>query len=175
MIDSEGRLWGRFNLLDLLTVVVLAGAVLGFGLAKAGRAGIKAKVRGSAVAEVDCLIMGQVEDPTSLIKPGDKTFITLRNVPYNSVRVEAVKASPAMVAVPQPDGTVKALPNPADVFGENILVTIREKATLTDDGLVFGDSKVKVGTPIDLEGYRYRLHGQVVGVHILPANAPIAN
>ena len=167
MIDSQGRLFGRFNLLDLMTVVVLAGAVLGFGLAKAGRAGIRAQIRGTAVAEVDCYIRGPVENVASLIKPGDKTFITLRNVPYNAVRIIAVKATPQLIGVPQPNGSLKAEPDPGDPLGEDILITIRDQARLTDDGAVFGDSKVKVGTPIDLEGYRYRLHGTIVGVRLL--------
>ncbi len=170
MIDSEGRLFGRFNLLDLLAVLVLAGAVLGFGLAKAGRAGIHSKIRGHAIAEVDCYIRGPIENP-ALIKPGEKTFITLRNVPYNSVRIVAVKETPQLIAVPQPNGTVKGLPDPGDPLGKDILVTIRDKAQMTDDGVVFGDSKVKVGTPIDLEGYRYRLHGSIVDVRISPIKA----
>ncbi|MBU6428968.1 MAG: DUF4330 family protein [Cyanobacteria bacterium REEB65] len=170
MIDSEGRLFGRINILDVVLVVVLAGILGGFGLAKAGRAGIHAHVKGTAIAEVDCYIRGAIEDPASLIKPGDKTFVTLRNVPYSAVEVIAVKVSPKLVAVPQPDGSLKAMPDPAEPLSQDVLVTIRDRAHLTDDGIVFGDSKVKVGTPIDLEGYRYRLHGAIVDVRTVPAS-----
>ena len=171
MIDSEGRLFGRLNILDLLTVAVLAIAVLGFGLARAGRAGVHAKIKGEALAQVTCFIRSSVTDPTGLVKPGDRTFITLRNVPYSSVRVTAVKITPKMTAVAMPDGTIKSVPDPSDPLAKDILITIREKAHLTDDGIVFGDSKVKVGTPIDLEGFRYRLHGAIVDVRTVTATA----
>jgi len=35
---------------------------------------------------------------------------------------------------------------------------------VTDDGLVLGDSKIKVGVPIELEGFKYRLKGSIIDV-----------
>lgn len=165
MIDAEGRLFGRINLLDLGIVLVLVLAILGFGLARAGRAGINAKVKGQTPVEVDLFIRGSIQDPDSLIKKGDKTFITLRNVPYSAVSVVNVSHRRKTISVPAPDGkSVTALPDPSEPFGKDIVVTIREQGMVTDDGVVFGDSKIKVGTPIEIEGFKYRLKGSIVDV-----------
>ena len=75
------------------------------------------------------------------------------------------QARPKSTAVPAPDGkSVLALPDPSEPFGKDLVVTIREKALRTEDGFVFGDSKVKVGTPIELEGFSYRLRGSIVDI-----------
>lgn len=165
MIDAEGRLFGRINLLDLSILLVVALAILGFGLAKAGRAGINAKVTGNTPVEVDLFIRGSIQDPDSLIKKGEKTFITLRNVPYSAVTVVSVTSRRKTITVQAPDGkSVTALPDPSEPFGKDIVVTIREQGAVTDDGVVFGDSKIKVGTPIEIEGFKYRLKGSIVDV-----------
>ncbi|MBM3266242.1 MAG: DUF4330 domain-containing protein [Candidatus Sericytochromatia bacterium] len=165
MIDAEGRLFGRINLLDLGLVVLLSLAILGFGLAKAGRAGLNAKIKGKTAVEVDCFIRGSIADPDSLFRKGDKTFITLRNVPYSAVEVVAIRSSKRTITVPTADGkAVVAVPDPSEPFSRDILVTIREQGAVTDDGVVFGDSKIKVGTPIELEGFKYRLKGSIVDV-----------
>ncbi len=165
MIDAEGRLFGRINLLDLGIVLVLALAILGFGLARSGRAGISAKVKGQTPVEVDLFIRGSIQDPDSLIKKGDKTFITLRNVPYSAVTVVAVTSRRRTLSFPSPDGkSVMALPDPSEPYGKDMLITIRQQGAVTDDGVVFGDSKIKVGTPIEIEGFKYRLKGSIVDV-----------
>ncbi|MBI6546393.1 MAG: DUF4330 domain-containing protein [Cyanobacteria bacterium NC_groundwater_1444_Ag_S-0.65um_54_12] len=167
IIDSEGRLFGRINIIDIGILLVLLLALLGAMLARAGYAGINAKVKGTAVVEVDCLIRGSLLRPADLFKAGDRTFITLRNVPYSSVAVVAIHSQSRMIAVPSPDGkAVTALPDPTEPYGKDLLVTIRERAALTDDGVVFGDSKVKVGVPIELEGFKYRLKGSIVDIRI---------
>lgn len=167
MIDSEGRLFGRVNLLDLGILLVLAVALVAFGLTRSGKAGIHAKVEGTTMAEIDCFIRGSIGDPAGLMKAGDKTFITLRNVPYSAVEVVKVTSKPKSISVPSADGkSVIALPDPAEPYGADMLVTIREKATVTDDGVVFGDSKVKIGTPIELEGFKYRLRGSIIDVRV---------
>lgn len=165
MIDSEGRLFGRINLLDLAVVFVLALAVLAFGLARAGRTGISAKVKGQTVVEVDCFIRGSILQPESLLKSGEKTFVTLRNVAYSAVAIKAVQFNRRMFTIPARDGiSAIAVPDPSEPFSKDILVTLRESASITDDGVVFGDSKIKVGTPIEIEGFKYRLKGSIIDV-----------
>ncbi|MEB3238101.1 MAG: DUF4330 domain-containing protein [Candidatus Sericytochromatia bacterium] len=169
---SENAPRTRLNPLDLTVLAVLFVALGAFGAAKAGKTGIAAKVRGETIVEIDCFIRGSVAHPERLLKPGDKTFITLRNVPYSAVMVSAVQARPKGTSVPSADGRrVVSLPDPSEPFGKDIVVTIREKAMLTDDGVVFGDSKVKVGTPIEIEGFAYRLRGSIVDVRTTGAAA----
>ena len=46
-------------------------------------------------------------------------------------------------------------------------MTLREKAQLTDDAIVLGGNKIKVGVPIDIEGFKYRLRGSIVDVRLV--------
>ncbi|MEB3299542.1 MAG: DUF4330 domain-containing protein [Candidatus Sericytochromatia bacterium] len=167
---SEATFRHRLNVLDLTVLGVLVIALGAFGAAKAGKTGLARKVKGETTVEIDCFIRGAIAHPERLMKAGDKTFITLRNVPYSSVFISAVQARPKGEAIPSADGKrLVALPDPSEPFGKDLVVTIREKATLTDDGVVFGDSKIKVGTPIEIEGFAYRLRGSIVDVRTFGA------
>lgn len=153
------------NPIDIGVIAVLAVMALGFYLVKTGRAGIAHVIRGKGVAQVDLLIHGGVEDPR-VIKAGDKTFITIRNQPYAPVRIVSVKITPHMITMETPQGP-QAVPDVADPYFRDILMTIQDKATLTSDGVVFGGNKIKDGVPIEVEGYKYRLMGTIVDVRLL--------
>lgn len=157
----------RFNVVDLAVVVMVVAMGAGFWTVKTGHAGINKVVKAEGVAEVDLFIRGSIAD-TNIFKLGDKPFITLRNQPYAPVEIVAIKVTPRKIAVPSLDGkSVNAMPDPSEPFGKDVVLTIREKAMLTDDAIVFGGSKVKIGVPIDLEGFKYRLKGSIVDVRLV--------
>ncbi|HBN09842.1 MAG TPA: pyruvate/2-oxoglutarate dehydrogenase complex,dihydrolipoamide dehydrogenase (E3) component [Cyanobacteria bacterium UBA8530] len=166
-MDAQGRLWGRLNVVDLALVVMAVGFCSGFLFVKTGHAGINKVIKGEGIAEVDLFVRGSIKDP-ELFKVGEKPFITLRNQPYAPVEIVKVSVSPKKVAIPSPDGkSVSAFPDPTEPFGKDVVLTIREKATITDDAIVFGGCKIKVGVPIDLEGFKYRLKGSIVDVRLV--------
>ncbi|MNT41893.1 hypothetical protein D3C72_1782770 [compost metagenome] len=37
----------------------------------------------------------------------------------------------------------------------------------TEDGIIWGGQKLKVGVPIDVEGFKYRLRGSVLDVRMV--------
>jgi hypothetical protein len=39
----------------------------------------------------------------------------------------------------------------------------------TEDGIIWGGQKLKVGVPIDVEGFKYRLRGSVLDVRMVDA------
>lgn len=165
MIDQEGRLFGRVNLLDLMVLVVLVAFLVGAGLARAGKAGVNQQLRGEAMAEFDLFIRGSVTDP-GIFKEGEKTFVTIRNQPYAALTIRRVRVMPRTITVPVPGG-VKAYPDPSEPLGKDIVLTLREKAQLTDDAIVLGGNKIKVGVPIDIEGFKYRMRGSIVDVRLV--------
>lgn len=162
--DVDKKTWFGINPVDLGLAVVVVGLAGGYLLAKRGHVGLRHVIKGHGVADVDLLIHGNVEDP-SVFKAGEKTFITIRNQPYAPVAIIAAKVTPHMLTFPTPGGA-RAFPDVADPMDRDILLTIRDKATLTDDGVVFGGSKVKVGVPIEVEGYKYKLTGSIVDVRL---------
>lgn len=165
MIDAQGKLFGRVNVLDLLLLVVVFVSALGLVLAKTGNAGVNQVLKGEGTAEIDLFFRGSIADP-GMFKVGESTFITIRNQPHASLKIVGVKVTPKMITVPAPGG-VKAYPDPSEPFGKDVVLTVREKAQFTDDAVIMGGQKIKVGTPIEVEGFKYRLRGSIVDVRVV--------
>jgi hypothetical protein len=123
--------------------------------------------------EVDVMVRGLTSsDPEGLfntIKSSETTNIIIRNQPYGQVKVKGAQLLPRSTAVPQPDGTVKALPDPRPELNYTVdmLITLEGDAQITETGPVFGNSKVKVGTPIELDGDLYNFNTSAVDVRVL--------
>ncbi|MEO1296303.1 MAG: DUF4330 domain-containing protein, partial [Cyanobacteria bacterium J06636_16] len=139
-----------------------------------GTGGSVAQVGGNTKpVEVDVMVRGlTVSDPQGLfdtLKESETTSIIIRNQPYGKVKIKDVKQLPRSQAVPQPDGTVKAFddPRPELQYTIDMLITLADSAVITENGPVFGNSKVKIGTQIEIEGELYDFYTSTVGVRIL--------
>ena len=51
-------------------------------------------------------------------------------------------------------------------YSSDMLMTLGGNANITDDGPVLGNNKIKIGTPIELEGQTYRFNATIVEVRI---------
>jgi hypothetical protein len=105
-----------------------------------------------------------------LFKAGNKSFITIRNVPYTSLKIIKVFRSPLQIVLPDPANPSKAVAvtDLAEPYTYNFTVTLKDKAFITNDGPVIGGNKIKIGLIVTLEGSDYRLNGLVSGLRILP-------
>lgn len=111
------------------------------------------------------------------IKTGDKTFITIRNVPYTELEVTDVKMDNKKVVVPlnkakEPFIVTNDL---GQVAMYDILVTIVDTAKITKDGAVVGGNKIKIGLPVTLEGENYKFNGNISNVQVIQDNAHFKN
>ena len=63
-------------------------------------------------------------------------------------------------------GAVFSIKDPSrhDIY--NLSVTLKDDAIITPDGAVIGGNKIKIGLPITIEGFNYRLNGIVSDVRI---------
>lgn len=173
ILDSKGRLFGKVNILDLgaalvmLLVAVAVFLVPGTSGSSVARLGVQTEP-----VQVDTIVRGlTVSDPAALVQSlqeSKKVNVIIRNQPYGELDVVGVKQLPRSVAVPQPDGTVISLPDPRPEldFTLDMMITLAGDAQITDDGPVLGNNKVKVGTPLELEGQTFRFNAPVVGVRI---------
>jgi hypothetical protein len=153
IVDSQGRLFNKINLLDIGAALVILLVILGVLLPSTR---IAAQLGGTVKpVEVDIIVRNVGSD--ALIKPGDKTSIIIRNQPYGEVRIKEVKNLPKNVPVPQNDGSVKSFPDPRpeSALTKDYVVTVTGNAQITKDGPVLGNNKVKAGTKIELEGLTY--------------------
>jgi len=104
------------------------------------------------------------------IKVGDKTFISIRNVPYTDLKVINSIIDTKKVIMPNPSGNTPftLVQDFSQVFMYDIIVTVVDNAKITKDGAVVGGNKIKMGLPITLEGKNYKFNGTVSDVEILP-------
>jgi Domain of unknown function (DUF4330) len=169
ILDSKGRLFGKVSVLDIGAGLIILMAIAGllFGNSAAQVSGTFKPI------EVDVIVRGlTARNPQELVKAlaeQKKTKIIIRNQPYGEVDVLKVINLPRTVAVPQPDGSVKPFPDPRPElqYTVDMMITLGGDAQITEDGPVLGNNKIKLGTPMELEGLTYRFSSPVVGVRIL--------
>jgi hypothetical protein len=156
IIDSQGRLFGKVSILDIGAVLILLLVVVGIFFFPGTSGSVAQFGAATKPVEVDVFVrsIGATSPP---LKAGEKTNLIVRNQPYGEIQVKDVKELARNVIVPQPDGSVKALPDPRPeaALTRDFLVTVAGKAQMTKDGPVLGNNKIKIGTRIELEGPTY--------------------
>jgi predicted RecA/RadA family phage recombinase len=164
IVDEKGRVFGKVSLLDVgagaIIAMVTAGVLLLPG--KSGNAN-----KGGKPIEVDVIVRGlNTVDAKNMLKEGEKVNVIIRNEPSGSIDIKKIEYLPRNVTVPQPDGSVKALPDPRPEmrFSTDFIMTLSGNAEVTEDGIVFGNKKVKVGTTLELEGKAYNFNSSVITV-----------
>lgn len=170
IVDAKGRLFGKLSLLDLGAALIILAVFVGIFVFP-GTSGSVAQVGEVKPIEVEMIVRGlSVLDPDALVQElaeTQKTKIIIRNQPRDNVEIKSVEPLVRQVIVPQPDGSVKALPDPRqpdESFSLDLRLTFTDKAQITDDGAVLDGQKVKIGTPIEVEGQTYNFKGSVMGV-----------
>ncbi|MDJ0590369.1 MAG: DUF4330 domain-containing protein [Pleurocapsa sp. MO_226.B13] len=177
IVDSKGRLFGKLSLLDLAAAGVIVLVVVGIfffpgtpltnsivAQTKLKPIEVEVLVRGLGVANLDGLIEEFEQD-----KQAD---IVIRNQPAGKVEIVSSQLLPRTTPVPQPDGTVKALPDPRPEITmlRDMLITLGGRAEITNTGFVLGGSKkIKIGSSIQLQGNTYDFNGTVIAIK--PKNA----
>ncbi|MCG9890245.1 MAG: DUF4330 domain-containing protein [Thermosynechococcaceae cyanobacterium MS004] len=169
-LDKKGRLFGKISVLDLslvcLLLLVLVGTLLIPG--RSGQSVVQAQLNTKPV-EIDAIVIGlNASNPNDILKAGDTTSIIIRNQPYGEIRLKKVQPLPKTVTASQPDGTVKAFPDPRPEsrYSNNFVLTLEGKGQLTKEGPVLGNIPVKVGVPLDLDGKLYNFRASIIDVRV---------
>ncbi|QIZ69970.1 DUF4330 domain-containing protein [Oxynema aestuarii] len=172
ILDSKGRLFGKISVLDLGAALVIVFVIIGIFFFP-GQTGSVAQVGVTTKpVEVDLIVRGlSVRDPQALLeefREKGKTNIIIRNQPHGAVDVKSIELLTKTLAIPQPDGSVKALPDPRqeESFSSNLMITLGGRAQITENGPVLGNNKLKIGTPVELEGLTYNFNASVIDVRI---------
>lgn len=174
IIDSKGRILGKLSILDIGAAGVILLVVIGifFYPGTPVTQSIVAQTNVKSI-EVNVLVRGlSVENFEGLKQEfnDEKTAsIVIRNQPAGKVEIKSTQLLPRTTPVPQPDGTVKALPDPRPEVEmiKDMILTLGGKAQITDSGAVLDNTKkVKVGMPIRLEGNNYDFNGSIISVNV---------
>lgn len=173
LLDEQGRLFGKISILDLGAAATIALAIIGIFVVP-GPTGSNtiAQVKTQPI-EVDILVQGlRVRDPADLqtkLQASETTEIIIRNQPFGKVDLLASEFFPRTVEVPQADGSVVAQPDPrpGEQFTSDWKITVGGAAQITENGAVLGNSKVKIGITVELEGFDYNFRGSIIDVRVL--------
>lgn len=171
IIDSKGRLFGKVSILDVGAIIVILLVFIGIFIIP-GPTGSIAQVGNSNQEKIliELLVRGlSVKDPQALIAEFNnktKTNIIIRNEPSGQLTIESAEQLINTVAVPQPDGSVKALPDPRPevAFSTDMILTMVGEGQMSDDGAIIANQKIKMGTIIELDGTNYNFRGSVINV-----------
>jgi len=172
IIDSKGRLFGKLSLLDLAAAAVILLVFIGVfffpgtpltkslvAQTKQQPVEVKVLVRGLSVASFDDLVKEFEREK--------KADIIIRNQPAGKVEIISSQILPRTTPVPQPDGSVKALPDPRPEVEiiKDVIMTLKSNAEVTKSGVLLGSSKkVKIGSSIQLQGSIYDFSGTIIAI-----------
>lgn len=172
ILDSQGRLFGKVSILDLGAALVILLVLVGIFFFP-GTSGSIAQVNvKTKPVEVDLIVRGlNVRDPQQLFDrgftKGGKTNIIIRNQPHGQIDIKSVQQLPRTMLISQPDGSLKEFTDPREnQFSTDLLLTLGGKAQISDSGPVIGNSKLKIGTPVELEGFNYNFNATVIDLRI---------
>lgn len=161
----------KFKIIDLIIILAVVFSLgVGFLTYKHFRQTADKQIESTSKIGFQVYLRGvTITSGVSPIRPGEKTFISIRNVPYTDLKILNVKIQPKKILMPNPNKTPPfvIVDDLSQMFMYDILVAIEDTAKITKDGAVVGGNKMKIGLPITLEGKDYKLNGTVSNVQIL--------
>ena len=160
----------NFHLVDILIVFgVIIALIVGVMTTKHFRQTADKQIEATSPITFQVFLRGvTVTGEDFPIKANDKTFITIRNVPYTELSVLNVSSEARKTAIASSKAVdqyilVKDPTQPA-IF--DAVVTITDTAKITKDGAVVGGNKIKMGLPVTLEGGSYKFNGTISDVRV---------
>jgi hypothetical protein len=171
LIDPKGRLFGKISVLDVAAGLILLLVFLSLFVFPNTSVTKSIAQTATKPIEVDVIVRGlSVKDSEALFQQfeTEKTNIIIRNQPAGEAEITNIDRLPRTIAVPQPDGSVKALPDPRPeaAYSVDMILTLAGQAQVTETGPVLGGQKVKVGTLIELEGTEYNFNTSTIDVRV---------
>ena len=160
----------KLRIVDYIIIVLLiiAGLVSAFTITQKRQTAGKRIEATSKISFTVCVRGMTYTGEDMPLKAGEKTFITIRNVPYSELDIADVKIEKRKQMMPALNG--KSFVAVEDVSLTGVydgLVTLNDTAKITKDGAVVGGNKIKIGLPITLEGQNYRFSGTVSDLKIV--------
>ena len=164
----------NIKIVDIIVVIgILIMLFIGFITYKNLRQTASGQIETNAKVAFHVFLRGVTLTGSEIpFKAGEKTFITIRNVPYSNVDILDVKAQARKTIVPsfKTKEQFILIDDAGQVNMFDIVVVLTDTAKITKDGAVIGGNKVKIGVPITLEGLSYKLSGTVSDIRILIDN-----
>lgn len=156
----------KLSFIDLIIIAgVIIALVVGIFTAKHMRQTADKQIEATSKITFQVFLRGvTVTGEQFPIKAKDKTFITIRNVPYTELNVLDAKSEPRKTFSPATKELLVNDPSQPAIF--DAIITITDTAKITKDGAVVGGNKIKMGLPVTLEGETYKFNGTISDVRV---------
>lgn len=165
LINQSGQLFGKINVIDFLGVALAGFIALGILAVQSGFHQTSGQmIQGEGDINYTIYIRNLKTLQPDLFTPGKKLSITIRNQPRGEVQILDVKRNPRRNTFMAPNGQLKTIEDPADPYGYDYLITLKDHAMFTHEGYVTEGIKVKIGLNIEVEGKQYRVPGTIVAI-----------
>lgn len=152
------------GLAAVAALAALAGAIWSPKLAN-GLARATGSIETIALSvDVRHLYLDQPESFFAAVREDDTVSIVIRNQPAGRVALLAVDDITQPLLDLLPDGRVVQVPDPTAGRPLHARFQLQAEAEMTASGVVVAGTKLKIGTPIELEGRLYRVNGVVSGL-----------
>lgn len=155
-----------YVIIVVIIAIIVIGALAYLGKNKFSKSPVEATKK---IAFQVMMKSVSVTDTQPPFKIGDESFITIRNVPYTKLEIIDVAFQPKKTVIPVNDAKQPFIV--ADDYSQpyqyDFVVSLIDDAKITKDGPVVGGNKIKIGMPIVLEGFNYRIGGTVSNVQII--------
>ncbi len=167
------NIFGKFNIVDIIIILgVIIALFVGVLTTKHFRQTADKQIEATSPITFQVFLRGvTVTGEEFPIKEADKTFITIRNVPYTELDVVEVSSEPRQTFSPVSKNVL--VPDPAQPAIFDAIVTITDTAKITKDGAVVGGNKIKMGLPVTLEGKKYKFNGTISDVRVSTTDSDV--
>lgn len=163
----------KFRPVDIIIVAgVIIALLVGFFTYKNFRQTASKQIEATSKISFQVFIRGVTLTGNEIpFRANEKTFISIRNVPYSDLDILDVKAEHKKTVLPILNSKKFIIvddASQANMF--DIVVTLSDTAKITKDGAVVGGNKIKMGLPITLEGKDYKFNGTVSDLKLMPVD-----
>ena len=162
---------GKFNIVDIIIIIgVVIALLVGIFTMKHFRQTADKQIEATSPISFQVFLRGvTVTGKDFPVKAGEKTFITIRNVPYTELQVNGIAYTPRQTAVAstKTEKQYVLIDDPAQPAVYDAVVSITDTAKITKDGAVVGGNKIKMGLPVTLEGENYKFNGTISDVRVV--------
>lgn len=172
-MDKIKELLKKVKIVDFIIIgFVLIALIIGFCTYKGFRQTADKQIEATSKVVFKVYMRGVTFSGEDIpFVKGDKTFISIRNVPYSDLEIVDVKADRRKIVLPTLNSkkVVIVVEDVAQPDLYDVIVTLTDTAKITKDGAVVGGNKIKMGLPITLEGSNYRFTGSISDIKIIDA------
>lgn len=167
-IDPKGRVLGKISVLDLGALIILIVAIASVLFFPGKQVGSVVQLGNTPTVpvEVDMIIRGISTRSLDPFVAGGQANLIIRNQTYGQVDVLKVEDVSREIPLVMPDGEIRFIPDP-EPFRKDVVMTLQGQGQKTDDSIVLGNNKVKIGMSLELETFDYNIRGTVMEVRLL--------